>query len=97
MSYSIISYDTNFSVMIEDGYYVYLVDASSNDIDISLDDISLYDGVAFLFIRLDSSINVVTINPYSGQLIDGSSTKLLSVADKSIEIISYGQNWISHK
>lgn len=98
MSYSVISHNSNFSVSINDGYYCYLIDASSNNIDVQMEDISLYDGVAYLFINISSNSSyTVTLNAYTGQYIDGSSTKVISVADKSFELISFGQNWISHK
>lgn len=95
-TYSILYLTNNITININDGYYIYYVDASSGNIDISLPDIYLYDGVSFRFCRKDNSTNVVTIYGYSGQNIDGSSSFTLNGFRTSREVVSFAQNWFSY-
>ncbi len=97
--YSCISVNQNVSISISDGYYVYLINCSSNDVTITLPDISLYDGVGLLFIRTDTNTSyTATISAYGSQTIDGNASKTLGIFGSSnqCEAISFSQNWVSH-
>lgn len=97
-NYYCLNITSNHTIDLNDGYYVYFADANSNNINIYLPDISSYDGIPILFVRTDTNISYnVILNAYSGQNIDGNSTKSISITDKSFELISFSQNWISHK
>jgi hypothetical protein len=95
-SYSIIQINNNVNIGINDGYYIYYIDASTNNINITLPDITLYDGVAYRFCRKDNTTNTITISGYSSQLIDGTSSFNLVSFRESREVVSFNQNWFSY-
>lgn len=82
----------NTSTLMETGYNVYIIDATSNDIALTLPTI-VCDGMNFLIRRIDSNANnIITLVSQSGELIDGTSSKLLN-PNGNIQINSNGNQW----
>lgn len=75
--------------------FVYLIDASSNDVKITLPDISIFDGVTFRIVRIDSNIIYkVTVEGYNtSQLINNFITVSLLPNFQSLLIVSFNQKW----
>ena len=81
---------TTYSVSPDDG--LILVDATSNDVTITLYDPSGYIGYSQRIKRIDNSINEVTINSLGGATIDTESERKLNFLDM-IPVRSDGTNW----
>lgn len=69
---------------------VYLVDATSGNIIITIIAASTMGSRGFIFKRIDSSTNTVTIDPNASETIDGQSTITLNAQYDSITIVSSG-------
>lgn len=84
----------NSSGNIDPGYEAYLIDASSNNITLTMLNITS-DGFYFMFKRVDNSLNTVTIQGYSiSQTIDGNSAITLNSGDK-INLVAFNSVWWS--
>jgi hypothetical protein len=82
-----------FSQNVDSGYNIYLVDASNNDVTLTLPDITS-DGFYFTFKRVDTVFtNTVTIvGNNNQQTIDNVSS--LSLTDNtSLSVVSHGSVW----
>lgn len=73
--------------------HVLLVSAVSGDITITLPDASTVDGRQYHIKKVDSSVNSVTLDGYSGQTIDGDITQIITAQYDSVLIVSDGSNW----
>lgn len=76
-----------------DGYNMYIVDASSNNIDILLTSNYVSNGLYYSFIRLDNSINVVTLTAPSGYTINNTTSVTINT-NQTCEILFNNNNWI---
>lgn len=80
------------SLTIDPNYDTFLIDASGGNVTVIMNDI-LGDGHNFVFKRIDTSGNTVTLQGYdSSQTIDGSVSINLSPA-QTFMIISFGSVW----
>jgi len=70
----------------------FLVDASNNDVSISLPDASLTKKQVYFFKRKDNCKYAVKINPVNGQTVDG-QTCVYVQAYENLRIMSDGENW----
>ena len=72
------------------------IDSTSGNIVLSLPDVTnLYKGKEFYFKKI-STYNIVTINPFSGQTIDGNSSATLTDLNESLVLIYVDtNNWTS--
>lgn len=70
-----------------------LVDASSAAIPITLPTTSGITGRSYNIKKIDSSINVVTIDASGAQAIDGNLTQTLNDQNESVTIQTDGSNW----
>ena len=79
---------------VDPGYSIYLIDATSGNITLTLPDINS-DGLWFLFRRIDTiNANSVTIQGYSsGQTIDGLANFVLTPSAQEAATASYGGVW----
>lgn len=93
----------NSSQTIDLGYNMFLCNAQSGTITLTLPSSSGYDGYHIHFVRVDSnSSNKVTIQAANGETIDGASTLDLTATtskvdmfvanDGSVEWRTYGNN-----
>lgn len=73
-----------------------LGDCSSNPIIFTLPAASSSSGRVFLFKKIDSTINLMTIQGNGADLIDGSNTFLITVQYASIMLISDGTQWYAN-
>jgi len=84
------NYITNTSPV---GYIVLLVDCTGGNITINLS-LANNNTDCYVIKKIDSSTNVVTIDPFSTETIDGSSTATISVRYTSLTLVSDGSgNW----
>lgn len=91
MSNAYLTYVTEDSTL-DYGWDTYLMDASSNNITMTLQQ-SYGDGLLFTFSRVDdNSSNTVTIVANSGSLINGGSSVTLN-PHENITITSWDNNW----
>lgn len=68
------------------------IDSTSGNINLNLPDVSaLYKGKEYFFKKTSTS-NIVTINPFSGQTIDGDNSKTLTLLNDSIILIYIDSN-----
>lgn len=72
---------------------IVLVNASSGNITISLPSSSTASGKFYIIKKIDSSSNIVTIDPYSSETIDGKSTYDLTVQYQFVNIYCDGTQW----
>jgi hypothetical protein len=88
---------TVITVAADDAYGLYLVDATSNSINLTLMNVQGYDGASIIFRRLESSGNVVTLSGFNtSQRINTTGVFTDSVvvpAGGKIQVVSYGNNW----
>jgi len=92
--YSIYVILNNLDLDEQNGYTYYIVDCSLGDIQLTLPTIT-YDGANFKIHRLDSSSNVLTITPQSGQTINGGSSITVTTSVPKSEYVSYGSDWLT--
>lgn len=90
MSFSILS-SSSSSINVDVDYNVYLLDATSNNIEVYLPNLS-FDGLRVYIKRVDNSSNTITVYPSIGNYIDGSSSKNISPMT-CINCINYSSNW----
>ena len=81
----------NYSIQPSDG--VILGDASSGDITFDLPAAALNEGKKFIVSKIDTSSDLVIIDPNAAELIDGKATIQLNRELQSIHIISDGSSW----
>jgi len=77
---------------LDDQYGVYVIDATSQNLTLTLTDITSYDGTYLIVKRIDSSANTVTIQGTSSQTINGSSTLVLTPNSRQ-SLVSLGNAW----
>lgn len=70
-------------------------DASSGSFILSLPDATLPNviGRKYVIKKIDSSVNTITIDPFSTQTIDNAVTKVLGTQWEVITVVSNGSNW----
>ena len=73
-------------------YNTYLINATGGPLTLNLQDISSFNGVEIIIKRTDTSSNVVTIDGYLAQNINGSLTIPLD-AGSQVNLTSNGNNW----
>lgn len=78
---------------LTDSFLVYLVDATSGNITVSLP-INQMDGVNYTVKRIDSSVNTVTLTTLDATLIDGQSSVNLPIGI-GLTVIYYTNQWRS--
>lgn len=91
MTVSITSINSNTE--LEEGYDVYLIDATLGNLTITLPVISS-DGEDFSMSRVDSTVNSVTVEGTS-QNINGFASVDLPI-QQSLKVVSYLDNWYSY-
>lgn len=89
--YSVTTTSSNLTLTSDND--IVLVNASSSSLTIALPSATTVSGKAFTVKKIDSSSNTVTVQPQTGQTIDGSSSKILSVQYEFLTIVSDGSNW----
>jgi hypothetical protein len=70
------------------------VDAGLNPITVNLPDATTLQGKVYYIKKVDSSVNVVTIDAFSTQTIDGVTTEVLSIQYEGVSLVSDGNNWL---
>lgn len=84
----------NSDSLLDPGFNVYLVDASSNSITLTLPNIYA-DGITFTIKRIDySTLNQVNLVTTNNQTID-TQTSLIIYKGVNITVQSFNGNWIS--
>jgi hypothetical protein len=73
--------------------HFYIIDASSNNIDITLTSNYISNGLYYYFIRIDNSNNVVTLTAPNGYTINNSNSVNLN-NNQTCEIIFNNNNWL---
>jgi hypothetical protein len=90
---------SNYTSNVQDGYNCYVLDATHNDITLSVADATAADGNTYLVVRIDGVVaNTVTLVPsVTGQTINGATSYTLTavgVAGSSgVQILATGGNW----
>ncbi len=72
---------------------IILVDASGAAVTVTLPPPASYPNVPITIKKIDSSTNVVTINPNATETIDGAASQSLSAQNAFITVVSDGVNW----
>ncbi len=86
----------NFTITKSDLGRVFLVDATVGNITITVDpSVNLLDGFHCTVIKIDVSVNTVTIDPDLAETIDGAATKILSAQWGKVQIGSDASNLYS--
>jgi hypothetical protein len=77
-----------------DWHHAYFVDASAGDVQVTLPTAigSLAKGMAMVVTKMDSSSNLVTIIPHSGETIDDNGSYVLSEQYQNVGLMSDGSN-----
>lgn len=87
----------NFSVTSADNNTIFLVDATSGNITVSLADVTtLPDGFKFGIKKVDASANTITIDPSASQAIDGALTLVTSDENIGYLIVGDQTEWFSY-
>jgi hypothetical protein len=74
---------------------LFVLDASSNGIAVTLPSASGQDGNHFYLIRIDSfPVNAVTMTPSSGQTINGNSGSYVFTKYKEYHVVAVSGNWL---
>ena len=69
------------------------VDASSGAVTITLPAVSSNEGTVYIFKKIDSSGNSVTIDGYESETIDGEQTVVLNLQYQYVTIACDGDEW----
>ena len=85
--------NTDMDQGVNDGYEYYAIDCSGSNITITLPTIT-YDGVYYLFHRIDTSGNTLTLQAQTGQTVRGGASITLG-GNRYIQIVSYGSDWLA--
>ena len=83
----------NFTITETNGLITYLVNATGGAITVTLPTAAGNQSY-FVIKKTDSTANIVTIDPYSSETIDNSSTLPLNDQYNYVGIISNGVNWV---
>jgi len=83
----------NTTLTQTDGINVTLVNATSGAVTITLPS-AVSNAASFIIKKTDSSTNAVTIDGYSTETIDGSTTYILNDQYNYVELVSNGTNWV---
>jgi hypothetical protein len=75
------------------GDYLIVADATAGSITMTLPPAALVPGRIYVFKRINSGANTVTVDAYGSETIDGALTHVLSPQWNSITIISNGTAW----
>jgi len=75
------------------GDYFIIADATGGAITMTLPPAALVPGRIYVFKRINSGANTVTVDAYGSETIDGALTHVLSPQWNSITIISNGTAW----
>ena len=75
------------------GDYLIIADATAGAITLTLPPVALVPGRIYVFKRINSGANTVTVDAYGSETIDGALTHVLSPQWNSITIISDGAAW----
>jgi len=75
------------------GDYLIVADATAGAITMTLPPAALVPGRIYVFKRINSGANTVTVDAYGSETIDGALTHALSPQWNSITIISNGTAW----
>lgn len=84
---------TASSDTLDDTNHIVLCDATSNAITINLPAASGSSGLIYHIKKVDSSINIITIDPNGSELIDGDTTKEITEQHTSVQIVCDGSAW----
>ncbi len=84
--------NTNFKAGIGKGNLI-LVDATNDNITITLDSCADVIGIPITIKKIDSSTRTVTINPANSETIDSVLTYTIRVQYDICTIVSDGVNW----
>ena len=90
-TFKVISKTANYIATVDN--LVILVDATAGNVNITIPTARNNNGKLFVVKKIDSTANTVTITPYGTQLIDGSSTVVISVQYTAVMIVSDNFNW----
>lgn len=82
---------TRNETITEGGIFI-LCDCTSNAITVNLPT-AVGNKSVISIKKIDSSTNTVTIDPFSTQTVDGSTTALLQVQNVAITLVSDNSNW----
>jgi len=91
MALALVTVTGEYSAKISDE--VILCDAETNPFTITLPNAVENSGQVLTIKKINSNSNSITINSFTSQKIDGSSTFLLSTQYAFIKVISNGANW----
>jgi len=87
----------NFSVTSADNNKVFLVDATSGNITVSLADVTtLPDGFKFGIKKVDATTNTITIDPNGSQTIDSAATLVINDEVKGYLVTGDATEWFSY-
>jgi len=75
------------------GDYMIICDATAGAITMTLPPAALVPGRIYVFKRINSGANTVTVDAYGSETIDGALTHVLSPQWNAITIISNGTAW----
>ena len=93
LAFSSSSATTNTTLTETDGINVKLINATSGAVTVTLPT-AVSNAASFIIKKTDSSTNKVTIDGYSTETIDGSTTYVLNDQYNYVEIVSNGTNWV---
>ena len=93
IAFSSSSASTNTTLTETDGINVKLINATSAATTVTLPT-AVGNAACFIIKKTDSSTNAVTIDGYSTETIDGSTTYILNDQYNYVEIVSNGTNWV---
>lgn len=88
---NVVTKTSDYSATVTD--YTILCDASGGDITITLPSASTFPGHGFQIKKIDSTDNIVTIEPTSPDVIDGETSVLTVEQWTNIMVQSDGTNW----
>ena len=86
--FSVVRQVANYTVSLNDS--IVLVDATAGNINIFLQPALNWEQKRITVKKIDASANTVTINANGAELIDGSSTKVISTQYVSVEMTAQG-------
>jgi hypothetical protein len=81
------------SATVSTAYRLYLINAASGNLTMTMPSPSANTGTAWFLKRTDNTTSVVTIAPNSAELIDGASSGYVPNSVGAVEIVSDGTNW----
>jgi hypothetical protein len=80
-------------VTVDDTVDIYLIDASGGPVAVNLPAVSSFVGRVWQFVKVDATVNLVTLTPNGADTIGGEATREIAFQHTNVPILGFSNNW----